>query len=288
VAPTVEARLAAAARYLERFPKGEFEPEVRAYYERAEPVFFAAKSRSIPGLETYLRVLPKGPHGEQALSDLGRLRQARDDREELRSVTELGARLSLLASQRARVRGEIDAWVRRFLHRDTWDRPLVNAPDELVVAFRLSLPEPVCGPPEEGEPPAHARRCSKILELPYTVTSDSGPEELQATIEIALAQDASGRPVEVTIGGPDLFLRLEETFTARALAQSDKAARLSGASRAVEIARRHFQDRVSDDPACKKPPPAQALLLLECKGLRLIVRPGLEGEDDTIKITKGG
>ncbi len=39
VAPSVEGRIQAAATYLERFPKGEFEPEVRAYFERAEPIF---------------------------------------------------------------------------------------------------------------------------------------------------------------------------------------------------------------------------------------------------------
>jgi hypothetical protein len=286
VSPTREARIAAAARYLELFPEGAFEPEVRAYFNRAEPVFYAAKDGSVAGLEAYLRVLPKGPHSQQALSDLSRLRRARTELEELRAVTQLGDRLSRLTAERARVRIEIEAWLRRFLDRAAWDRPLVEAPDELLVAFRLALPEPVCGPPEPGEPETHARRCSKILELPYTVTSDVGPEELQATIEIALTQDASGRPIDVTIGGPDLFLRLEETFTARALPPADKPGRMSGASRAVEIARRQFQERVSSEPACKKQPPAQALLHLECSGFRVIVRPGLEGEDDTIRVTR--
>jgi hypothetical protein len=286
VSPTLEGRLAAAARYLELFPKGEFEPEVRTYFHRAEPVFFAAKDGSVAGLEAYLRVLPKGPHSEQALTELSRLRRARTELEELRAVTQLGDRLSRLTAERARARAEIDAWLRRFLDPAAWDRPLVEAPDELLVAFRLALPEPVCGSPEQGEPESYARKCSKILELPYTVTSDSGPEELQATIEIALAQDASGRVIDVTIGGPDLFLRLEETFTARALPPADKPGRMSGASRAVEIARRQFQERVSTDPACKKQPAAPAVLHLACKGFRVIVRPGLEGEDDTIRVTR--
>jgi hypothetical protein len=284
VAPSFEGRLQAAATYLERFPKGEFEPEVRAYFERAEPVFFAAKKGSIAGLELYVRVLPKGPHGAEAFAELKRLRQARTEVEELSGATQLGARLSILAAGRARVRSEVEAWIRRFLDRAAWERPLAQAPDELIVAWRLALPEPVCGPPDEGDAPNIARRCSKLVELPYTVVGEEGPEELQATIEIALTEDAAGRPLGVTIGGPDLFLRIEETVLARAAPRDDKSARLRGASRVVDMARRQFQERVSEDPTCKKTAAAPVLLRLACQGFGVVVRMGLEGEDDTIRL----
>ncbi|NUQ78132.1 MAG: hypothetical protein HUU21_31760 [Polyangiaceae bacterium] len=284
VAPSFEARLQAASTYLERFPEGEFEPEVRAFFNRAEPVFFAVKSRSIQGLEQYLRLLPDGPHGSDALAELKRLRQAKAESEELSSATKLGVRLSILAEGRARVRSEVEAWIRRFLDRAAWDRPLSQAPDELIVAWRLALPEPVCGPPIEGDAPNIARRCSKLVELPYTVVGDKGPEELQATIEIALTEDVAGRPLGVTIGGPDLFLRIEETVLARAVPREDQAARLRGASRVVDAARRHFQERVSADPTCKKPAASPALLRLDCNGFRVSVRMGSDGEDDTIQL----
>jgi hypothetical protein len=292
VAPSFEARLQAASTYLERFPKGEFEPEVRAYFERAEPVFFAAKKGSIQGLELYLRLLPKGPHGADALAEMKRLRQARTESEELTGATKLGTRLSILAAGRARVRTEVEAWIRRFLDRAAWERPLVEAPDELIVAWRLALPEPVCGPPDEGDAKNTqtmqiARRCSKLMELPYTVVGEEGPEELQATIEIALTEDAAGRPLSVTIGGPDLFLRIEETVLARAASRDDKSARLRGASRVVDMARRQFQARVSEDPACKQPATSPALLRLACQGFSIFVRMGLEGEDDTIRLDWG-
>lgn len=284
VAPSFEARLQAASTYLERFPKGEFEPEVREFFNRAEPVFFAVKKGSIEGLEFYLRLLPKGPHGAEALAEMKRLRQIRTESEELTGATKLGVRLSILVEGRARVRTEVEAWIRRFLDQAAWDRPLSEAPDELIVAWRLALPEPVCGPPEEGDAADIARRCSKLVELPYTVVGEEGPEELQATIEIAITEDAAGRPLSVTIGGPDLFLRMEETVVARAVSRDDKAARLRGASRVVDVARRHFQERVSADPACKKPAAAPALLRLHCQGFDISVRMGLEGEDDTIRL----
>jgi hypothetical protein len=284
VGPSFEARLQAASTYLERFPKGAFEPEVRAYFGRAEPVFFAVNRGSIEGLELYLRLLPKGPHGAEALSELKRLRQIRTESEELTGAQKLGVRLSILAAGRARVRSEVEAWIRRFLDRAAWDRPLSQAPDELIVAWRLALPEPVCGPPEEGDAPPIARRCSKLVELPYTVVGAEGPEELQATVEIALTEDAAGRPLSVAIGGPDLFVRIEETVLARAVSRDDKSARLRGASRVVDVARRHFQERVSADPACKKPATSPALLRLACSGFSVSVRMGLEGEDDTIRL----
>lgn len=284
VAPSFEARLQAASIYLERFPNGQFEPEVRAYFQRAEPVFFAAKSKSIEGLELYLRTLPKGPNSAKAIADVRRLRQARMEVEELSGATKLGVRLSILAAGRTRVRTEVEAWIKRFLDRAAWERPLAQAPDELIVAWRLALPEPVCGPPEEGDAPEIARRCSKLMELPYTVVGEAGPEELQATIEIALAEDAAGRPLYVSIGGPDLFVRVEETVVARAVPRDDKAARLRGASRVVEMARQQFQERVSPDPACKKPAAAPALLRLACDRFSVVVRMGLEGEDDTIRL----
>lgn len=281
-----DARVSAAATYLERYPQGAFAVEVRRYFEQAEPVFYGAKSGSIPGLMGYLRALPKGPHSEQALSELRSLQKRQTDEEEMRGAVEMGARLSLRTMERTRVRTEIEAWVGRFLDAGVWSRPLMEAPDELIVAWRLGLPQPVCGEPEAGEPSEYARRCSKLLELPYTVASDEGPLELQATVEIVLIQDARGKPLLVTIGGPDLFLRMEETFKARAIPADDKASRLSGASRVLEIARRMFGRFVSEDASCKAPARSPSILNLGCKGFRLSVRLGGEGEDDLIQISR--
>ncbi len=283
---TFEARLTAAAGYLERFPQGAFEAEVRRYFEQAEPVFFGAKTGSIAGLESYLRTLPKGPHSEEALANLRTLRNQRNDEEDLRGAVELGEKLSLRTKERSRVRIEIEDWTRRFLDAAVWSKPLIQAPDELIVAFRLALPQPICGEPEAGEPSNYARRCSKLMELPYTVAADEGPLELQATLEIVLIQSADGKPVLVTIGGPDLFLRMEETFKGRAIPVDDKAAHLSGASRVVDIMKRVFSRHVSEDPACKGQARAPAILNLGCSGFRVTVRKGSEGEDDLIQIER--
>jgi hypothetical protein len=287
LAGSFDDRLAAAHLYLNRFPEGDYAAQVRAYFDEAEPIFYAAKRGSVSGLEAYLRALPKGPRSEQVLEELRELRAAKSAREDLRQATSMGARLSVLASQRVRVRTEIEAWLRRFLDQATWTRSIRDAPDDFIVAWSLGLPAPVCRAPDEGAPPEHARRCSKILELPYMVTADGQPEERQATIEISLIEDAAGRPLEVTIGGPDLFLRVEETYSARGISREDTAKRASAATRAVDLVRREFEERIGIDPDCRRPPAAPILLHFACKGLRVTVRsPVAGGEDDAISISR--
>lgn len=284
VAPTLDERLAAAFRYLEIFPEGEHEPRVRAYFEAAEPVFFGAKRGSVAGLSAYLRALPRGPHSAQALAELRQGRAVKAEQQEFRGAVAMGARLTRLTAERTRVRTELDAWLRRFLDRASWERPLVDAPGDLIVAWSLALPRPVCAAPEGGQA---ARRCAKIIELPYTVTVESEPEERQATIEVAVDQDAEGRLVEARIGGPDLFLRLEETFLARGISPDDSAGRASATSRAVDLARNAFEARVSEDPGCRRKPKAPAVLALECGGFELSVRPARgDDEDDVIVIAR--
>lgn len=287
LAGTFDDRLAAASLYLNRFPEGDYAAQVRAYFNEAEPIFYAAKRGSVAGLEAYLRALPTGPRSEQVLDELRELRAAKSAREDLREASAMGARLSVLASQRARVRTELETWLRRFLDPATWSRSMRDAPDDFIVAWSFGLPAPVCRAPDEGAPPEHARRCSKILELPYMVTVDSQPEERQATIEIAVTEDAAGRPLEVTIGGPDLFLRVEETYDARGISREDTAKRASAATRAVNLVRREFEERIGIDPDCRRPPSAPVLLHFACKGLRVTVRaPSAAGEDDAISISK--
>jgi hypothetical protein len=121
--------------------------------------------------------------------------------------------------------------------------------------------------------------------MPYTVKVEGTSEPREATLEVAVIEDPSGRPLAVTIGGPDLFLRLEEARAVRALASDDAAARVGGISIAVELAAAAFRARMGADPACKRQPVAPAVLDLSCGGLGLVVRAAVEpGGDDVIAI----
>lgn len=294
VAPTLEARLAASARYLATYPEGAFEPEVRAAFERAEPVYFAAKEGSIDGMQAYLRALPAGPHHAQAEKQLGRLEALRD-RRDLAVAEDVTAGVDRATAERAAVRTELTTWLGLFLDASLWDAPLSRAKASLIVPWGLALPAPSCAAlepgarPREGEglplPRGAARRCSKLLELPYAVVVDGRSEAREATLEITLFQDAEGRPVEVRLGGPDFFLRLEETFTIRALPRGEPEPRIAAMARAAEIVRHALAEAVPAGSQCKRPPAAPIFLDLACAGLHVSARTAVaEGEDDLILI----
>src|SRR5258708_30085371 len=66
VAPALSGRLKAASIYLQCHSEGSFRDEVAAWFDKIEPLFFAALSDSASGMQTYLDALPGGPHAESA------------------------------------------------------------------------------------------------------------------------------------------------------------------------------------------------------------------------------
>lgn len=296
VEPELEGRLAAASAYLGRYPEGAFAAEVRAWLRRAEPVYYEAKRGSVAGLTAYLRALPDGAFAREAQDRLAVLQRARAF-DEVGRGADIEARLATEQVERRRVRDEIAAWVGRFLDPAAYRGSLSEAPAEVIVPFSLALPRPVCRPLEEedaaplagvlaGPAPPGALRCAKILSLPYAVTGEEGRREpREATVEVAVVEDPAGRPLAATIGGPDLFLRIEEARAVRALAADDAEARVAGIAQAAELAGAAFRAEVRDDPACRREPAPPAVLDLGCAGLRLVVRAAVEpGGDDVIVV----
>ncbi|APR78139.1 Hypothetical protein A7982_03486 [Minicystis rosea] len=290
---TVEDRLAAAQRYLDKHPDGRFAEEVHAFFDAAETAFYDESKSTKAGLRSYLALLPTGPHHELAGRRLDELdAAARASREEIsRSRAEVEARVSgPAAAERARVREEIEAWLQRFLDVKTYEAPLAAARADLVVPFALSLPSPRCTTFDPPEPqavprPAVARRCTKLFSLPYSVEVNRATEPREATLEVVLTQDARGVPLGATIAGPDLFLRLEETFRIRPIAPGDTAQRAAAVSRATALVKLAFGAAVSEDPACKRRPSPPAVLELACSGVAVTVTAAAApGEDDRIVV----
>lgn len=287
IAPTLEERLAAAQRYLDEHPDGRFRDEVKESYYPAEDAFYAAKKGSKAGLLAYLAALPKGPHRELAEKRVAQIETAEKSRlaSIARSSAEVEARVSgRMAEERTRVQDELKAWLARWIDKAVFAAPLSTASAGLVVPFALSLPSPRCAllDPPQG---AVARRCTKLLEMPYEVEIDAGTETHQATMEIAVAQDARGVPREVTISGPDLFVRLEETYRVKPIPPADTALRAAAISRGTGLVKSAFTRAISDDAACRLRPVPPAVLDLGCQGVRVTVTAGAApGEDDRIVI----
>lgn len=284
VAPTLETRLQATARYLDEHPDGSFREQADGWFRSAEPVYWAAKRGSAAGLSAYVQTLPGGPHAEEARRRLdARREQARQDAAFAGVGAAIETRLARVAAERERSRDEAEAWIRRLVDPEVWRGPVAEAPRSFLVPWSLGLPPPKCSVDEAGE-----RRCVKVVELPYRVAGPNaaeGDDERQITLEIALRQDGTGRPVEATLAGPQLFLRIEEAHGVRPIAADDTAAAIAAVSRVVELTRDAFRERVSTQADCKRPVAAPLVLDLGCAGLRVRVRVG-DGaaQDDAIVV----
>ncbi len=296
---TLDDRVAAAEAYLERFPEGAFAPEVRAWFGRAEPAFFEARRGSAHALGAYLKALPHGPHAREAYALLRVERDAKDSPDEAgRQASATEARLARASARRAAARDAVAAWVGRFLDPAAWSGRVADAPVGLVVPWSLGLPAPVCRPAGEGgraEPRARAsgapfapagRRCTKMVELEYPVLVGAVVEPRQITLQIDVDEDADGRLQAVTLAGPELFLRLEETHTVRAIATGDGPRRIDAIVRQVAALRGEFDRLVGRGPECKRKPVAPTVLALACSGLSMAVVAGEGPEDDAITVAR--
>lgn len=286
-AATLEDRLAASQEYLTRYPEGAYAAELRAFFKKTEPAYFAGAKGSIAGLEAYLRALPRGPSAGEAamrLRDLRALAKA-ESTDLAGAAAATDASVARETERRQAVRDRLEQWLGLFLDPTVFAAPMVSTKAALIVPWSLALPWPLCertdaGPDAPRGPAGAARLCAKLLQLDYRAMDNGAPQERQAIVEIGVWQDEAGRPIEVAIGGPELFLRLDETVTARGAVATDPEARLRGAERAVELAQRAFSERVSADAACKKTAESD-VLRLSCKGIELrVLASALDGEDD--------
>ena len=294
-APTLEDRLTASQQYLARYPDGLYTPQVRAFFDRVGPLYYQRARDSPPGVKAYLPVLPgcsQNPQATLRARDLRALEKA--ERTDLAGTAD--ATLGSVARETER-RQAVDArlrqWVALFLDAAVFRTPMPETKAALIVPWSLGLPWPFCertdaGPDApKGGPPGAARRCAKLLQLDYRAMEDGAPQERQALVEIAVWQDEDRRPLEVTIGGPHLFLRLDETATARGASAADPEARLRGAERAVELAQRALLEQIGADartPTCKKSADTD-VLRLACHGVELrVIAAAAEGEDDRFAI----
>ena len=105
-------------------------------------------------------------------------------------------------------------------------------------------------------------------------------------MQIDVVLDPDGAPIEVTLGGPDLFLRLLETYRVKPLDGGDVQARAAAIARAGEIVEAVFDRVVSDAPACRRKAEPPVTLALACGGVGVSVRASAApGEDDRVVVS---
>ncbi len=273
-------RLAAASYYLEHRADGRFHTEVRAFFEHAEPIFYAVRRRSIKGLEAYLRALPHGPHATEALAELMELRHAErnqrlPDKRSVRWANTIGAQ------KRARRTAAtlLPRWVRVLLNAELWQRPLDQAPAEFLTVYRLALPEPVCAP-LTGQ--ASGYRCRKSISRRFQVAGTEEPVIRELRLELELLTDEQWRLRQARLAGPSVLLRVLEAREKRALDGQQGDDRLRAAADFSAGMMLKLQAAPHD---CMGQGNRWGGLDMSCGALSLTVRPaveGREGEDEVL------
>lgn len=201
VAAAEGTRLARAKRYLERHPDGAWASEVRAAFEREEPVFFEKAQRSRRALLGYLADLPDGPHAEAALALLQAFGSSMEDAE-LRDIARrvrLGdEKLEAAAAQRRAVSSAIVSAVDALLDERAYGAPLAEAPPELRRLLAGGAP------PTWGALPSRAER-DYFFSLPTRPLRESRVVSLEVSLEVEGGAIVGGR-----IEAEDLLVRWAE------------------------------------------------------------------------------
>jgi hypothetical protein len=271
VAETFDARMAATWHYLKSRPEGRYAERLRKFFERAEPIYYAARSRNIEGLEAYLLALPDGPHAREAIELVTALKIARRrEQVEERVARASGRRLDTDRKSRKAASEFPVWWARTLLDPQLWAKPLSEAPPQFLVRWRLALPRPEC---IEDEPEPGWRRCTKEVGLAYRVRGASRRVERSITLDLELVVDGDWRLRRAMVSGDDVFVRAQEAGMDRAL---DAAARKEAAQRFVSaLTKQLFRDALE----CNGGTDDRGVTTLDCEKLRIVIEPGAQGDD---------
>jgi hypothetical protein len=284
VAEGVDNRVAAAWEYLKARPDGRYASRLKSYFDKAEPIFFNVRSRSIKGLEAYLRALPDGPHAREALRLLGVMREERD-REDItiRMVDATGRKLDTERAKREEARALLLWWIDSFMTPSLWAAPLSDAPGAFLVRYQLSLPEPVCA---RHPSVMNRRKCIKPFERSFKVAAagKSGLDDRMVAFELEVELDEDWRLTQAILTGRGMLLATEEARSGKALPDTPDVRRAAAAAFVAKLTAAMFDREV----ACNGGTEASGKTALECEGLRLSIEPGAPGVDDVIWIERIG
>lgn len=282
VAPSIDARLAAAQRYLRQNPRGRFEQRVKAWFEPAEARFFERAYHSAPELERYLRALPDGPHAKRAAERLAELALARQyaERREARQSERFAATLKALAEADAGRRNlgrQVQTWLSRLLSLGAaggWGARTSELPHEFIFAYRMQEPKAVCA----------ARKCVKSMRLGYAVPTPAGLKEREVELLVVLyLKDGGVRGASIL--GKALFTRLGEALLIRAIDDDDPQARAEAIARSVQFLQNSLQTELPFD-ACAQPVVSPVVVHRRCRGLNVVAIAGETAVDlDRIEVT---
>ena len=272
-AKTVERRLAASSRYLREMPKGRFRDQVRAWFEPAEAAYFERIRDDERRLRAYLRLLPDGPHAEDArtcLADLRALRRFKAARQAEfdRSVARFEAQLAQAQQQRSEFVARFVRFVRYAATNRAWGEPTWELEPGFLVDWRLR------------DPPARCRdgRCVKTIVFDYAIPDLREIAPRQAVMDVVVELER-GMVSRMVVTGPELFSRIGEAVQLRPAPMESVMARAQAITDVLALLEPVLEDSF---PAarCSQEAVSPVVLLRQCEGVRLrIVAPAVPEED---------
>lgn len=272
-----DARLRAADRYLERYPRGRFRDEVRAWFERAEVAYWNDLRESEAGLERYLKTLPDGPHAERAAQRLTEISVVRDQREAAErqlgeSARELNEKLAKADELRRAFVRAVTRFAALVATVDSWGERTSALPHAFLYHWRMSEPAARC----RGDV------CTKSQRFGYAIPDGGrlGPRVALVDVVVRLSR---GGVRSVAIVGPELFSRLGEAVEIRAVRPDDGQARAEAIARSVQVVEAAIESAMPAD-TCAREAIAPVVLVRECGGRKLEMIAGGGVVDDSIVV----
>lgn len=276
VAPTLEARLSAAHRYLKTSPDGDYAPEIRAWFSPAEARYVARAHDSLPLLRAYLKALPDGPRVAEVQE---RARQLEDviksaaDRELNRDerLATLQADLARAETQRKAFLEELASWVSALSNVRVWNQPVSAVDAEL--ATRLNLADPAT---------CQLDLCAKPLKARFAIPHAQGrlvPRDASFEVELVLKE---GLVTEIRLGGRELFSRVGEALDLKPVSFADPLSRAEAIGRALTLVSGALGVAFPEE-TCTRPAVSPIVLDRACDGHRVTVTAAVDpGAADVI------
>ena len=269
VSTTVEARLGAAERYLREYPNGSYKAEVRSWYFPTEKRYFKLAWDTLPRLRAYLDAMPRGPHAEAAAERITELesRSVFADRREQRLLShaqDLESRLSRAADQRRGFVREFSRLSELLAGTRTFGEPTSELDAALLHRLRDRPPALRC----EGD------QCQKSFSFSYAVPEDKSLIErsIDITLHIRLER---GLVQELSLSGPELFTRVAEAISVRAVPPLNPQASAEALGQTLEIVSSAL-DAALPKQRCEVEAVSPVVLERRCDGVRMLVVAGTE------------
>jgi hypothetical protein len=274
IATTVERKLAHAFDYLQHHAHGVYEPDVRAWFSRAQAKYVKDAWDDPPRLDAFLKSVPRGEDADRAAARLVQLEvgaeyQARRDQAFDVRVARLETRLATAESGRRELVSGLVRWVRRLVAIKTWGGRTSELDSETIFAYRLEEPGARC----------YEDSCVKTILVPYSIPEGKAQSEREAVYDVELRLEKGG-VAGAFVTGPELFTRLGEAVRVAAVSSGDFVARAEAIGQAAQVVAMAIEPAL---PAARCSVEAVSPIVLHrrCDGLevRVISAMTIEEED---------